>query len=80
MSWINAVFRTAVTHYIWTPWCCDRLSGDAVESCSGSLTPALSLSGVEGDGTDVVSEVVPTQHQASGLGAALMSSPEWLAG
>ena len=40
---------------------------------------ALSLSSIEGDGTDVVSEVVPTQHQASGLQAALMSSPEWLA-
>lgn len=40
---------------------------------------ALCLSSVEGDGTDVVSEVVPTQHQASGLQAALMSSPEWLA-
>lgn len=53
----------------------------AVRRCSWELlTPTLSLSGVEADGTDVVSEAVPTQHQASGLQAALMSSPEWLAG
>lgn len=63
--------------YIWTPCCCDRLLGDAAGSCSCSLTPVLPHGGVEGDGTDVVSEVVPTHCQAYGLRAALMSSPEW---
>lgn len=75
-----AVFRTVVTLYFWTPLCCDWLSGCAVWSRSHILTPALFLSGVEDNGTDGVSEVRPTQHQASGLPAALMSSPEWLAG
>lgn len=65
---------------IWIPGRSDGLSGVALESCSCSPTPVLSLRGVEGNGADVVSEVVPTKHQASGLGAALMSSPEWIAG
>lgn len=68
------------TPYIWIPGRSDGLSGVALESCSCSPTPVLSLRGVEGNGADVVSEVVPTKHQASGLGAALMSSPEWIAG
>lgn len=44
------------------------------------LAEALSLYGVEGNGADVVSDVVPRRHQDCGLRSALMSSPEWRAG
>ena len=75
----SSFYRAVVAFYIWTPYCCDGLPGDAVERFSHFFHRS-SFYSVEADGADVVSEVVPRQHQASRLQATLMSSPEWLAG
>lgn len=53
--------------HVWTPESAAAGCQEKHLKASELLTKARSLHGVEGDGADVVSEVVPRRHQGCGL-------------